>query len=161
VSWLGRRHPGRTIELTPVDPLGDAYAELLASVGLEPPVRTIALAGEDILETFGESAFDLAYARNALDHSADPVEIIRQMVRVVVPGGAVVLRHYAEEAEKMRYEDLHQFNFTAEDGRLIVWNRRRRVDISGLLTDLATTTVHCETGSGHADWIVAMIRRDQ
>jgi hypothetical protein len=47
--------------------------------GLDPPIRTIEVAGKELLEHFGSRTFDIAYASNSLDHSADPFTIISNM----------------------------------------------------------------------------------
>jgi SAM-dependent methyltransferase len=158
-TWLGKTHASKRLRITAVDPLGEAYDRLLADAELEPPVRTRAVPGEQLVEVFGPGGFDVAYARNALDHSADPVRIVRAMLAVVRPGGFVVLRHFENEGETMGYEELHQWNFSVADGRLVVWNARRRVDVTGELAGEARVTAAIEGGSEHARWVTATIER--
>ena len=133
LTWLGYRYPGKRLTIVPVDPLAAEYDRLLRDAGLEPPVRTIRVAGEDLLEHFRPASFDIAYATNALDHSADPLTIIVNMVAVVRPGGAVILRHKRNEGQSARYSGLHQWNFDAVDGGLLVWNEAAEVDIGSAL----------------------------
>ena len=151
-TWLGKTHPRKRLRITAVDPLGAEYDRLLADAGLTPPVRTEALPGERLRERFAPASFDLAYARNALDHSADPETIIRQMLEVVRPGGFVILRHWENEAQTMGYEELHQWNFSAAGDRLAVWNDRRRVEVPA---QVAVTD-----GGDHARWVTAVLSRD-
>jgi SAM-dependent methyltransferase len=139
LTSLGYRYPGKTLTIVPVDPLADEYERLLRDAGLEPPVRTISVAGEDLLEHFGSRTFDVAYADNSLDHSADPLAIISNMVALVRPGGAVILRHKRNEGESARYGGLHQWNFDAVGNNLIVWNSAGRVDVGVLLHGRAET----------------------
>jgi SAM-dependent methyltransferase len=139
LTWLGYRYPGKRLAIVPTDPLADKYDRLLREAGLEPPVRTIRVAGEALLEHFGPRSFDIAYATNALDHSADPVGIIANMVAVVRPGGVVILRHKRNEGESARYGGLHQWNFDAVDGRLLVWNQAVNVDVGAALGGRAAT----------------------
>ena len=103
MTSLGYRYPGKTLTIVPVDPLADEYDRLLRDAGLVPPIRTISVAGEDLPEHFGPRKFDIAYACNALDHSADPLRIIANMVAVVRQGGVVVLKHKRNEGEQARY----------------------------------------------------------
>src|SRR5690242_21051489 len=124
LTCLGRHHEGRRLEVTAVDPLAPAYDELLAEAGIEPPVRTIVCRGEEIAERFAPRSFDVAYARNALDHSSDPRAVIEQMLTLAT--GFVALRHYRNEAVVERYEELHQWNFDVRDGRLVLWSPRER-----------------------------------
>jgi SAM-dependent methyltransferase len=144
LTWLGYRYPGKRLTIVPVDPLADAYDRLLGDAGLEPPVRTIRVAGEDLLEHFRPASFDVAYATNALDHSADPLAIISNMVTVVRPGGVVVLRHKRNEGQSARYSGLHQWNFDAVGGGLRLWNEATEVDVGSALAGRAETTAWLE-----------------
>jgi SAM-dependent methyltransferase len=140
LTALGYRYPGKKLTIVPVDPLADEYERLLRDAGFEPPIRTIAVAGEALLRHFGSSRFDIAYASNALDHSADPVAIISNMVAVVRPGGVVILRHKRNEGESAGYGGLHQWNFDVAGDRLLVWNNAGRVNVAAALESRASTT---------------------
>jgi SAM-dependent methyltransferase len=144
LTWLGYRYPGKRLTIVPVDPLADEYDRLLRNAGLEPPVRTIRVAGEALLEHFHPASFDIAYATNALDHSADPLTIISNMVTVVRPGGAVVLRHKRNEGQSARYSGLHQWNFDAVDNGLLLWNEAVEVNVGSALGGRATTAAWLE-----------------
>lgn len=159
ITALGKTHPGRTLHITAVDPLADAYAELLREADVTPPVTTQPCAGEDVARRFGPAHFDIAHARNSVDHSANPVAIVEAMLEVVRPGGFVALRHYRNEAEVERYEELHQWNFDVRDGALWLWNRREEVDLSERLAGRATITASVEGGSDHAPWVVAELAK--
>jgi SAM-dependent methyltransferase len=140
LTSLGYRYPGRALRIVPVDPLADDYDRLLGEAGLEPPIRTTLVAGEALVEHFGHRSFDIAYAANSLDHSADPLTIISNMVSVVRIGGAVLLRHKRNEGESARYGGLHQWNFDAVDGRLLLWNDTVEIDVGSALEERAATT---------------------
>ncbi len=144
LTWLGYRYPGKRITIVPVDPLADDYDRLLREAGLEPPVRTIPVAGEELLERFAPSSFDIAYATNALDHSADPLAIIANMITLVRPGGAVILRHKRNEGASARYSGLHAWNFDAADGALLLWNEATKVNVREALAVRATTEAWLE-----------------
>jgi SAM-dependent methyltransferase len=140
LTALGFRYPGKTLTIIPVDPLADEYDSLLQDAGLEPPVRTLRVAGEALLEHFGRGSFDIAYAVNALDHSADPFTIISNMVAVVRPGGTVLLRHKRNEGENAHYGGLHQWNFDVIDGSLLLWNNAAEVNVGSAIAERAVTT---------------------
>jgi len=144
LTWLGYRYAGKKITIVPVDPLAAEYDRLLLEAGLEPPVRTIGIAGEDLLEHFSPRSFDIAYATNALDHSADPLRIISNMVAVVRPGGVVILRHKRNEGASARYSGLHAWNFDAAEDRFVLWNEAGSVDVGAALADRAATTAWLE-----------------
>lgn len=140
LTILGYRYPGKTLRIVPVDPLADEYDRLLHEAGLEPPIHTIRVAGEALLEHFGSHRFDIAYATNSLDHSADPFTIISNMVAVVRPGGAVLLRHKRNEGESARYWGLHQWNFDAVGDDLLLWNNAAELNVGSALEGRAETT---------------------
>jgi len=146
LTWLGYRYPGKTLTIVPVDPLADEYEALLRDAGLDPPIRTIRVAGEALLEHFGSRKFDVAYATNSLDHSADPFRIISNMVAVVRAGGAVILRHKRNEGESARYGGLHQWNFDAVDDSLLLWNDVVELNVGTALEKRARTTAWIEEG---------------
>ncbi len=144
ITWLGYRYPGKTLRIVPVDPLADEYDRLLRDAGLEPPVRTTRVSGEELLDHFGRGTFDIAYATNALDHSADPLRIISNMVAVVRPSGVVLLRHKRNEGESAHYGGLHQWNFDVCETGLLLWNDAVRLDVGSALAGRAETMAWAE-----------------
>jgi SAM-dependent methyltransferase len=154
VTWLGFRYPGKTLTIVPVDPLADEYERLLRDAGLDPPIRTIRVAGEALLEHFGSRRFDIAYASNSLDHSADPFTIISNMVAVVRAGGVVILRHKRNEGEGARYGGLHQWNFDVVDDSLLVWDNAVEVNVGSALEGRALTTAWISQGEVLARLVV-------
>jgi SAM-dependent methyltransferase len=155
LTSLGYRYPGKTLAIVPVDPLADDYDRLLRGAGLEPPIRTIGVAGEALVERFGLHRFDIAYAANSLDHSADPLIIVSNMVSVVRAGGVVLLRHKRNEGESARYGGLHQWNFDAVDGDLLVWNNAVEVNVGSALRGHAAVAAWISQGDVVARLLVA------
>jgi SAM-dependent methyltransferase len=147
---LGYCYPGKTLTIVPVDPLADEYERLLRGLGLEAPVPTIRVAGEALIEHFAPGQFDIAYSANALDHSADPLLIISNMVSVVRPGGAVILRHKRNEGQSARYGGLHQWNFDVSSGNLLLWNEAREIDVGAALAGRAATSAWLSHGEAVA-----------
>ena len=142
LSTLGTRAPGKRVRLTAVDPLAERYDEVLAARGITPLVRTQPCAGEQLLERFKPNMFDLAFSENALDHAAEPLAVIANMVALVRPGGFVVLNHVPNEGQREGYGTLHQWNFAERDGRCVLWR-------PGVMHDLGdsfpSVTVRCTT----------------
>ncbi len=153
------RDPDRRVELVAVDPLGDEYAKLLLEAGISPPVLTRACSGEDLVDALGRGSFDIAYARNSVDHGVDAPAIVENMLDCVRVGGAVVLHHYRREAENMRYEELHQWNFDVRDERLVLFDRRHSHDLTERFAGRAETTAVIHAGAHHASWVAATIVR--
>jgi SAM-dependent methyltransferase len=129
ITKLGTSYPGKAVSVVAVDPLADQYARLLRNHGIDPPVRTIKCHGERLLKRFAPHTFDIAFAVNSVDHSYDPIRIIRNMVAVVKPVGVVLLRHVRNEGERQAYYGPHQWNFDVEEGRLVLWNARGRTNV--------------------------------
>jgi len=132
-SVMGNVWEGRKVKVTAVDPLAEEYAEQLERAGRFPPVRTIKGYAERLGEQFAPGTFDFMFSHNALDHCFDPVTAIRQMILVGKPRACIQLEHRADEGEVENYFGLHQWNFRAEEGRFIIWNKSERHDMSELL----------------------------
>ncbi len=66
-----------------IDPLADRFRAL--SPAWHDPVRTLAAAGEAL--PFPDASFDLVVSDNVVDHAEDPARIVREMARVLAPGG--------------------------------------------------------------------------
>jgi len=155
VTRLGYRYPGKKLTIVPVDPLADEYDRLLRDAKLDPPIRTVRVAGEALAEHFGSRRFDIAYATNSLDHSADPLTIISNMGAVVRAGGVVLLRHKRNEGDSARYGGLHQWNFDVVDDGLVVWNNAVQVNVGAALEGRAVTTAWISGGEVVARLVVS------
>ncbi len=153
---VGRRFPGKELRVTPVDPLADAYLRLFTEAQIQPPVWTQYGEGERLLEQFGEGVFDVAYARNSIDHVIDPLTVIDNMLAVVRPGGYVVMRHHLNEAVRQNYSQLHQWNFDERGGHLLIWRRLGdEKDLTRVLADRAE--VSCR--KDQPGWVTGVLRR--
>ncbi len=159
LTTLGTRlDDGRVAEVVAVDPLAARYAELLAGLGIEAPIPTVHGEGETLVAQFGDGAFDGVYCANALDHCHSPIEVVRQMVSVVKPGGAVGLLCYRNGGEREEYGGLHQWNVTVRDGRLVIWSRDREIDVAAQLAGSATVEARRVEGDLIDAWITRASR---
>ncbi len=129
VTALGDVWEGREVSIVPIDPLAPQYEAVLQRYGIIPPTPTRYGLGEKLLDQFKRNSFEFAYACNCLDHALDPVECYRQMLAVLQPGCSLVTFHESNEGEHQGYAGLHQWNFSVENGRLVVWNRENRFDL--------------------------------
>ena len=137
LTKLGKRYRGQPLDLSACDPLADVYSALLRRAGIAPLVPVRMAFAEDLTAFFAPESFDLVHCINALDHSFDPLRAIQEMLRVVRVGGAVVLMHQPNEAEREEYVGLHQWNFDVQDGRFVIWNREQRVDVAEVMRGTA------------------------
>jgi SAM-dependent methyltransferase len=160
MTILGTKHPQRRLEITATDPLADDYSQMLDEAGIEPPVRTQLCRGEDLVEHFGADRFDMVYSRNAVDHSVDPLTILRNMVGVTKPGGFVLLRHFQNEGVDEDYEGLHQWNFDLRDGRLLLWNPRETHDLQEVFAEEVELWAELQPWTDRpAPWVACAMRK--
>ena len=113
---------------------GLASAWIDVSAGLEPPVRTIRVAGEDLPEHFDPASFDIAYATNP----STTAPIRSPSSRTCSPSSAPRHRHpeaQAQRGQSARSSGLHQRNFDAVEGGLLLWNKAAEIDVVLLSPD--------------------------
>jgi SAM-dependent methyltransferase len=137
VPVIGYKLEGLALRITAVDPLASIYNSLLARQGLCAPVTPTFAPAEELSSFFEPNSFDIAHCRNALDHSFDPLRGIREMLKVVVVGGFVLLRHFRNEAEHGEYKGFHHYNFDCRDNRFVIWNKSMMVDVADFLAPRA------------------------
>ena len=156
LTALGKTYPGKTLSITATDPLAAEYSQIMRRSGIEPPIPPIACRGEALLERFPPGTFDIAFARNALDHSADPARVITNMVHLVKEGRFVVLRHLRSVGKHQFYRGLHQWNFDIDEGEFVIWRPGGTLlRLSQILNDEAN--IDCSVDSH--DWLVCVITK--
>jgi SAM-dependent methyltransferase len=141
LSVVGKRNSGKRVVITATDALAHEYDRLLAKEGIVPPVRTLRCHGERLLKRFSPESFDIAFARNALDHTYDPVRVISNMIELVHEGGFVLLKHRPNEAQSARYQGLHRWNFERSSDDVVVWNPEERHSLRVTFRGRATLAV--------------------
>ncbi|WP_419946156.1 methyltransferase domain-containing protein [Candidatus Poriferisodalis sp.] len=78
--------------VTGIEPGGDILAAAADTVA-GASVANVTIAEASVYELpYGDNAFDVAYAHQVCQHLSDPVTAIREMARVVRPGGWVAVR---------------------------------------------------------------------
>jgi SAM-dependent methyltransferase len=136
-TTLGRPRTPMNVEITAIDPLAEAYKNILKKHGYTPRTPTIYGDAERLSEQFDDDVFDLVYSRNAIDHVANPEIAIREMLNVCRPGGVVFFEGNINEAVAQNYKQLHKWNFmTVEDGKngdCVLWNADRAWLLSWLI----------------------------
>lgn len=161
---FGASWPGHHVRLTRADPLSVAYFRLLSSLGLDAPMAaSVPVLAELLHLRFRPEQFHLVHARNALDHSADPLAAIVAMIIACKPGGAVVLRHYENEAKFCGYGGLHRWNFSIDDdeGQPVVWNEQEVYYLEDLLPEAGHWTARRYQGTEPKPrtWVEMVLRR--
>lgn len=155
LTVLGKTYPGKTLTLTAADPMANEYAQIMQEAGIQAPVPPVACRGEDLLSLFEANSFDIAYARNAIDHCLNPVRVITNMVHLVKPGRFVVLQHFLRVGELEFYQGEHQWNFDVQGQEFVIWRPHTpKVDMGKELVDLASVTCFLDY-----DWFVCLITK--
>jgi len=137
---LGKKWPGKELEIIPLDPLANYYNKILKNNNIIAPVPTIYGEGEKLLEVWSESSFHMAYSANALDHSISPLRCIKNMVKITKPSCYVWFWTFVNEAEKSGYSGFHQWNFIEQNGDLLIWNARNKISLAKELSGVATVS---------------------
>jgi SAM-dependent methyltransferase len=155
MTAVGKEWNGHKLDVTAVDPLADEYSSLLAKYNVIAPVQTRKAEAEALADYFSENSFDLAYARNCLDHSYNPLLAIRQMVHITKAGGAVYLKHIENEGANEGYQGLHQWDFAEDAGDFIMSAPGQpRVNVSQELSGVADVLV-LRQGA----WIIVVLHK--
>jgi len=158
-TFLGKKHGQFRFKIVAVDPLADAYDRIMAKYSITPLVRTERLEAERLTTRFKENTFDLAFARNCLDHSYNPEKAILQMIKVVKPGRYVLLKHVPNEAERERYYGLHQWNFCEKSGDFIVGSKWMSTNMTQKYKAICSIECSHETTSDSLKWLITRIRK--
>jgi SAM-dependent methyltransferase len=145
-TTLGTRWDGRDLHISLSDPLAPVFGNILKLFRIPWNMDSRASMGERLTGTFAPQTFHLVCARNSLDHSVDPLLCIRQMLEVARPRATVLIRHIENEAAGGGYNGLHQWNFTEEKGRAVIWNRARRIHLDAELPSNLRIRVKRESG---------------
>lgn len=136
MTYLGKNFQGKKLNITAVDALGNVYNNLHFPTGL-PLIRTLQCESESLSDVYSENSFDIAFARNTLDHSYDPLKALKEMVKIIKPNGIIITIHWANEAIAGNYEGFHQWNFYIKNQCLFVGNNDLTVNVNEELKDTA------------------------
>ncbi len=145
-SPIGALLQGKLVNLILTDPLADEYARMLDSLGMFNVIRPLKVRGEELTKVFPPGYFDIVSCNNALDHCADPLAVIREMVRVCRDSGWVHISSLVNVGELENYHGLHQWNLDVRDGRFIVWSQNSEADVLSCIPDIAEMTMEPVSG---------------
>lgn len=165
MTQVGHVFKGSPVDVTAVDPLADFYDDL--PFRRPRPVATRFGFGETLSKSFAENSFDIAHARNSLDHSMDPLKCIYEMINVTKPGGYIVLHHCMAEGARTSYVGLHQWDLLAKGGsffvanhdRDIVINVTKQLDYVAEQVAIATPAVYSPILKTHVTWVHVVFKK--
>jgi hypothetical protein len=157
LTAVGHRYPGKQLTITATDLLADSYMGIMDRLGVVPPVRTVQLAGEDLLTRWEPNSFDITCSQNALDHSADPWVILQQML--TLSRSHVALRHFRNEGEHNGYIGLHGWNIDVQDDKVWFWNPETRLNVSEAVAKLGWTETHWFEEDKWGSHVLVLLKR--
>ncbi len=108
---------------------------LLKRHGIAVRHAIVAVAGEELSSQLPCGQFDIAFSNNALDHTLDPVQVLREMAAVTRPRGYIVVQVGEREGMRAGYTGLHQWDCSMDGNRLSIAARHGGpVDIAAALS---------------------------
>lgn len=151
-------HNGVQIERTLVDALGETYHQMLLDFNIDTSnQRILSCELENLENHIPISHYDIVFAKNCIDHTYNPINAIKSLMRVTMPGGFVYLEHYVNEGEYTGYFGLHQWNISLEGKDPVVSDRHGIVKTS--LTELVAP---CSLQAySRNDKVYALIKKDE
>jgi SAM-dependent methyltransferase len=156
LTTVGKRYLKKTLRITACDPLADEYRRILDQHDMKPPVATEKCEGERLSEKYPSDSFDWVNAQNCVDHSSDPIKVIREMIKVAKPGGFISLCHEVNEAKLEAYRGLHQWNFYEAGGNFMLSGKYGyRMNLSEEFGKELELTTWVDTDN----WIYAVARK--
>ncbi len=142
------------VKVYPSDALANHYGQILKGGGVTPLIPVEKQDMERL--SYGDNFFDIVHCVNALDHTTDPVKALKEMYRVLKPGGFIYLRHFPNVGEHEKYAGLHIWNIDLDvDNTCIIWNKEHRFPLSEIISGFVNS-IQEELGS---KVIVSILRK--
>jgi len=115
--------------VTGIDPLLDMYAIVRERHGLSglPAIRCaheVRVGAEDMGTALVPASVDFVYCANALDHTEDPVVVMRAIAQVLRPGGLLAIEVFTREGTREGWWQLHQFDMYMDERKRFVCEAR-------------------------------------
>ena len=94
----------------PYFPFFEPYAKEFVSVDIENPAADLQGAVEDL--PVPDASFDVVICNQVLEHCADPAQAVRELRRVVAPGGRVLASTHGVQVYHPAPDDLWRWTHT-------------------------------------------------
>lgn len=146
------------LEVVGIDPLADEYRALLDRHGFDYPIRPVTGTAETVDDLLPAAVFDIAYARNSLDHTTSPGRCLQAMANLLAPGGLLVLEGAVEEGTQQGWHGMHQHDLAPRAGEL--WLSGRDGEAADLTGPLGLELVYLGSGQVEPVECVSFARND-
>jgi hypothetical protein len=116
------------IERILIDPMAEKYHSLLNEKNVNTyGQKIINCEAEKIKNLFDDKSFEIIFAKNALDHTYNPILSISNLIDLLTVDGSIILEHYIKEGEYTNYQGLHQWDFYSENGNFYISNQDKNI----------------------------------
>jgi len=136
------------LKIITIDPLAEIYREIHQKYGSEYNLVCIPGYGERLHELFPEGFFHLGYSQNAIDHSQNPEDFIKNLYYVTTPGGYLILHGFTQEGTAAHWLGLHQWDIDVEGNDLVLSNRSKTINKRNMTAALNMDLVYRHVGGG-------------
>jgi SAM-dependent methyltransferase len=158
VEFGERLAPGRVVGIDAAETIVRQARALAADGGATNVEFEV---GDAYSLDFPDDTFDIVHAHQTLQHVADPVAVLREMRRVVKPGGIVAARDvdysgvvlYPESSGLSAWAALYQRVHRSNGGEPDAGRRLKAWALAAGLADVtATASIWCFASDSERDW---------
>lgn len=149
ICTIGNSWPGLKINLYASDVLQNEYAPLWAAHQATPVVPVEYQDMEHL--TYPDGFFDIVHCVNALDHTLDARQALKEMIRVGKPLGWIYLRHFPNQRSRLR--GMHAWDINETNGEGVFSNRKEKF----FLSEFGDFQTHVEKNLKGEDLIVSTL----
>lgn len=121
------------LEIITVDPLAETYSYLHNKYKTNYSLKCLTGYGELLTDLFPKNHFHLVYTQNAIDHSKNPEEFLRQLYLILIKGGYLILYGFIKEGTAARWLGLHQWDIEVEKGHLLLTDRNKIINKKNII----------------------------
>lgn len=153
---IGSMSKTAKIKIYASDILAPEFNQILKEHNITPIIPVVMEDMENL--TYPDNFFDIAHCCNALDHTLDPIKAIKEMYRIVKPGGYIYLRHFVNVGEHEKYWGLHAWNIDMQGKDCAIWNKQEKFLLSEYFEGF-TTVKKRELEIENDDMVVSILHK--
>lgn len=132
INTIGDSWPGVDVLIDASDIHANEYQKFWEHHNKTPIIPVVYQDFEDL--DYADETFDIVHCVNALDHTADAMKALSELIRICKKGGWIYLRHSPYQMD--RYGGLHRWNAHVVDGVCVFSNGIENLKLDGFKTHL-------------------------